>query len=41
MDEYILVERLATLEEYLRLREAVGWVCQDTKATEIGLVKRC
>jgi len=38
MDEYFLVERSATLEEYLRLREAVGWVCQDTKATEIGLI---
>jgi GNAT superfamily N-acetyltransferase len=37
MDEYILVERLATLEEYLRLREAVGWICQDIKATKIGL----
>ena len=38
MDEYILVERLETLEEYLRLREAVGWICQDIKATEIGLI---
>lgn len=37
MDEYILVERTATTEEYLRLRKAAGWYCQDLRATEIGL----
>ena len=37
MDEYILIERSATPKEYLKLREAVGWICQDIKATEIGL----
>ncbi|MCL7474512.1 MAG: GNAT family N-acetyltransferase [Methanosarcinales archaeon] len=37
MDEYILVERLATVGEYQRLRESAGWICQDSRSTEIGL----
>ena len=37
MDEYILIERSATPKEYLKLREAVGWICQDIITTEIGL----
>jgi ribosomal protein S18 acetylase RimI-like enzyme len=36
-DEYILVERPPTVEEYQRLREAVGWESVDVEATEIGL----
>ena len=35
--EYILVERPPTVEEYQRLREAVGWESVDVEATEIGL----
>ncbi len=36
-DEYILVERPPTVEEYQRLREAVGWESVDAEATETGL----
>jgi GNAT superfamily N-acetyltransferase len=36
-DEYILVERPPTVEEYQRLREAVGWDRVDVEATEMGL----
>jgi ribosomal protein S18 acetylase RimI-like enzyme len=36
-DEYILVERSPTVEEYQRLREAVGWKSVDVEATEMGL----
>jgi hypothetical protein len=36
-DEYILVERPPTVEEYRRLREAVGWEHVDVQATEAGL----
>ena len=36
-DEYILVERPPTVEEYQRLREAVGWDRVDVEATETGL----
>jgi ribosomal protein S18 acetylase RimI-like enzyme len=36
-DEYILVERPPTFEEYQRLREAVGWGSVDVEATEVGL----
>jgi len=35
--EYILVERSPKVEEYQRLREAVGWESVDVEATEIGL----
>ena len=38
MEEYILVERpLTTVEEYLRLREAIGWWYVDFEALKIGL----
>ena len=37
MDEYILVERSPTIEEYQRLRETVGWGKMDIEAMEIGL----
>ena len=37
MDEYILIERSPTVEEYQRLREAVGWGKLDTEAVETGL----
>ena len=36
-DEYILVERPPTVEEYRRLREAVGWEHVEVQATETGL----
>ena len=36
-DEFILVERPPTVEEYQRLREAVGWDSVDAEATETGL----
>ena len=36
-EEYILVERSPTVEEYQRLREAVGWGSVDVEATEMGL----
>ncbi len=36
-EKLILVERVPTLEEYQKLRKAVGWWDVDTKATEIGL----
>ena len=36
-DEYILVERPPTVEEYQRLREDVGWESVDVEATETGL----
>ena len=36
-DEYTLVERPPTVEEYQRLREAVGWESVDAEATEAGL----
>ena len=34
---YVLVERNPTLEEYQRLRRAVGWEDVETKAIEVGL----
>jgi GNAT superfamily N-acetyltransferase len=34
---YVLVERNPTVEEYQRLRRAVGWGEVETKAIEIGL----
>jgi len=37
MDDYKIVERLPTIEEFHRLHEAVGWNNVDKKATEIGL----
>ena len=37
MDEYVLMERSPTVEEYRRLRKAVGWGNVDIDATEIGL----
>lgn len=37
MDEYVLVERIPTIEEYRRLREAVGWNRRDDAAMETGL----
>lgn len=37
MGEYVLVERIPTVEEYRRLREAVGWENIDNEAIEIGL----
>lgn len=38
MDEqYILVERSPTVEQYMRLRNAVGWGNTDVDATETGL----
>lgn len=36
-EEYILVERSPTVEEYQRLREAVGWESVDVEATEMSL----
>lgn len=36
-EEYILVERSPTIEEYQKLREAVEWGNVDPEATEIGL----
>jgi len=36
-DGFILVERPPTVEEYQRLREAVGWDSVDAEATETGL----
>jgi ribosomal protein S18 acetylase RimI-like enzyme len=33
----VLVERNPTLEEYRRLRRAVGWLDVETEATKIGL----
>jgi ribosomal protein S18 acetylase RimI-like enzyme len=36
-DGLILVERPPTVEEYQRLREAVGWDSVDDEATEMGL----
>ncbi len=33
----MLVERVPTLEEYQKLRKAIGWWDVDTKATGIGL----
>ncbi len=36
-EKFILVERAPTLEEYQKLRKAVGWWDVDTKATEAGL----
>lgn len=37
MAEYLLVQRLPTVEEYQQLREAVGWRNMDKESTEIGL----
>lgn len=37
MNEYILIERSPTVEEYGRLREAVKWENLDVEATKIGL----
>ena len=37
MDDYILVERSPTIEEYQRLREATGWESPDTEAMKTGL----
>jgi ribosomal protein S18 acetylase RimI-like enzyme len=34
---YILVERTPTIEEYQKLREAIGWGSTDTCITEAGL----
>jgi GNAT superfamily N-acetyltransferase len=36
-EEYVLVERNPTLEEYRRLRRAVGWTEVETDAIEAGL----
>jgi ribosomal protein S18 acetylase RimI-like enzyme len=36
-DEYILVERSPTVEDYHRLCRAVGWEHVDDEATEMGL----
>jgi len=36
-DEYVLMDRLPTVEEYHRLREAVGWEKMDREPTEMGL----
>lgn len=36
-ERYVMVERNPTLEEYQRLRRAVGWWDVETEATEIGL----
>jgi hypothetical protein len=37
MEEYILEERFPTVNEYKRLRNAVGWVNCDDKSIAIGL----
>jgi GNAT superfamily N-acetyltransferase len=37
MDEYTLVERSPGVEEYQRLRAAVGWTRMDVRAMEISL----
>jgi len=36
-DKYILVKRLPTVEEYKKLRKAVGWGRKEPKAVKIGL----
>jgi len=36
-DEYVLVERSPTVEEYHKLCQAVGWEPVDVEATETGL----
>jgi GNAT superfamily N-acetyltransferase len=36
-DEYVLVEQVPEVEQYRRLREAVGWETMDPKSTKIGL----
>ena len=36
-EKYILVERTPSVEEYQKLRDAVGWGNVDLEATEIGL----
>ncbi len=36
-EKFMLIERIPTLEEYQKLRKAVGWWDVYTKATEIGL----
>ncbi len=36
-EKFMLVERVPTLEEYQKLRKAVGWWDVDTRATRIGL----
>jgi ribosomal protein S18 acetylase RimI-like enzyme len=36
-DKYVVLERTPTKEEYLRLREAVGWWNSDPNAVETGL----
>ena len=37
MEEYILIERPLSVEEYLRLREAIGWWYVDSEALKICL----
>jgi ribosomal protein S18 acetylase RimI-like enzyme len=37
MDDYIIEEKPPTVEEYQRLRRAVGWPKVDPEATRIGL----
>jgi ribosomal protein S18 acetylase RimI-like enzyme len=36
-EKYVLVERNPTLEEYQRLRAAVGWMDVETEAIDVGL----
>jgi hypothetical protein len=36
-DEYQVVERIPTVEDYLALREAVGWGILDEQMTARGL----
>lgn len=38
-DEYQVVERIPTVEEYLALREAVGWERLDEQMTARGLAR--
>lgn len=37
MEEYSLIERHLTVEEYLKLRKAVGWWDVDVRALRFGL----
>ena len=37
MDEFIVVERVPTIHEYKKLRDAIGWRNTDNEATEVGL----
>jgi GNAT superfamily N-acetyltransferase len=36
-EEFILVDQVPEVEQYRRLREAVGWETMDPKSTNIGL----